>query len=47
MDERGRKRVKEWHEVTFTTEWMNALLVAVVLALAPLVLLVYFPKYHN
>ena len=39
--------MKEWREVTFTTEWVKALLVAVILAPADLVSLVYFPRYRS
>ena len=38
--ERGRKRMKEWGEVTFMKEWMKALPVGVILAPT-------FPRYSR
>ena len=45
FQERGRKRMKEWHQVTFTKEWMNALDDTRILAPAHLQNLVSFPRY--
>ena len=39
--------MKECNEVTFTTEWVKSLLVAVILAPADLVWLFYFPRYRS
>ena len=45
FQERGRKRMKEWHQVTFTKEWMNALDDTRILAPTHLKYLVSFPRY--
>ena len=37
--------MKKWGEVTFMKEWMEALYVAVILALTDLRYLVSFPRY--
>ena len=45
FQEKGQKRMKKWGEVTFMKEWMEALYVAVILALTDLRYLVSFPRY--
>ena len=45
FQERGRKRMKEWHQVTFTKEWMNALDDTRILAPTHFQNLVSFPRY--
>ena len=42
--ERGRKRMKDWGEVTFMKEWIKTLLVGVILAPTDLV---SFPRYGD
>ena len=44
-NERGRKGMKEWHQVTFTKEWMNALDDTRILAPTHFQNLVSFPRY--
>ena len=45
FQESGRKRMKEWHQVTFTKEWMNALDDTRILAPTHFQNLVSFPRY--
>ena len=45
FQESGRKRTKEWHQVTFTKEWMNALDDTRILAPTHFQNLVSFPRY--
>ena len=45
FQERGRKRMKEWGEVTFMKEWVKALDKTRILAPTHLQNLVWFPRY--
>ena len=47
FQESGRKRMKEWHQVTFTKEWMNALDDTRILAPTHFQNLVSFPRYSR
>ena len=47
FQERGRKRVKEWGDVTFMKEWVKALDDTRILAPADLKNLVSFPRYGH
>ena len=44
---KGRKRMKEWGEVTFMKEWVKALSERSILAPADLRYLFSFPRYRN
>ena len=44
---KGRKRMKEWGEVTFMKEWVKALSEMSILAPADLRYLFSFPRYRN
>ena len=44
---KGRKRMKEWGEVTFMKEWVKALSERSILAPADLRYLFLFPRYRN
>ena len=45
--ERGRKRMKEWGEVTFMKEWVKALDKTRILAPADIKFVVSFPRYGH
>ena len=47
FQERGRKRMKEWDEVTFMKEWVKALDKTRILAPADIKFVVSFPRYGH